>query len=182
MTGIVEKNYSDALFQVVAEDDEKKLSEVRDELVAVAKIFENCPDFIKLANTPTISLEEKQDILKEAFGGKVSECVFNFLMLLTEAGRLNYFGKIKKAFCAQYDEHFNIAEITVTSALPLNDEQRKKITVKMSELLGKTIVLNEKPDAELVGGIVVDYGDRRFDGSVKSKLEALKLSLGEMIG
>ncbi len=75
-----------------------------------------------------------------------------------------------------------IAEITVTTAFPLTPAQKEQVKEKMSEIIGKNIVMSEKLDKSIMGGIVVDYGDTRMDGSVKTRLEGLKESFSQLIG
>ena len=53
--------------------------------------------------------------------------------------------------------------------------------LRRSELDVKTVSINEKVDEKLIGGIVIDYGSKRYDGSVKSRLDALKGELGSVI-
>lgn len=179
MTGSVESNYSLALFQL-AENDTPLLTAVRDELVQIKGIIKENPDFVKLMDTPTVGLEQKLDVLK-AFD-KAQPYVYNFLRVLAENGRYSYYEKITDAFCRLYNDKLGIGEITVTSALPLSEKQLADIKAKMGEITGKTIVITQKTDKSIMGGVVIDYGDRRFDGSVKTRLEALKQSFGELIG
>ena len=49
------------------------------------------------------------------------------------------------------------------------------------DVTGKTIVLKERTDPSLIGGIVLKYGDRSFDGSVKARLDAMKKEIGSVI-
>lgn len=186
MTGAVEKNYSLALFEAVVEEgkenSEKNLEEARKQLSAVNEIADSCEGFRKLMDSPAVSLEEKLGVLKEAFGGKLSHCLYNFLCVVTEEKRWDYFGKITSAFSDLCNERLGIAEITVTTAFPLTEQQREKIKKKMAEVTHKKIEMTEKTDSSLVGGIVVDYGDTRMDGSVKTRLENLKESLTQLIG
>ncbi len=182
MTGAVEKNYSLALFEAVNEDKEEELEATRKQLNSVNEIAKSCDGFQKLMDSPAVSLEEKLGVLKEAFEGKVSRYLYNFLCLVTEEKRWDRFDKITSAFSALCNEKLGIAEITVTTAFPLDEGQREKIKKKMAEITGKKIEMSEKTDSSLVGGIVVDYGDTRMDGSVKTRLENLKESLSQLIG
>lgn len=181
MTGSVEKNYSLALFDAVKEENEK-LSEARSELNSVKEIVRESEGFVKLMDSPTVSAEEKLGVIKEAFSGKLSRCVYNFLCVVTEGRRWNRFDNICKAFSELCNEELGIAEITVTTAFPLSAEQREKVKRKMAEIIGKNIEMSEKTDRSLVGGIVVDYGDTRMDGSVKTRLEGLRDSFSKLIG
>ena len=76
MTGIVEKNYGDALFELIVEENAGLLKTVQNELISVNEIFENTPEFIKLSKTPTVSAEEKMSIIKETFQGRVSDYTY----------------------------------------------------------------------------------------------------------
>ena len=181
MTGIVERNYSEALFAALVEE-EQDLSAARDQLNAVKGIVAECDGFEKLMDSPTVAAEEKIAVVKEAFDGKVSRHVLNFLCIVTEGRRWNSFARICKSFAALCNEHLGIAEITVTTAFPLTEEQRAAIKKKMAEVTGKKIEMSEKTDKTIVGGVIVDYGDTRLDGSVKTRLEGLKESFSRLIG
>ena len=181
MTGIVERNYSEALFSALVEEGQD-LSKARDELNAVQKIVSECDGFEKLMDSPTVSAQEKIAVVKEAFDGKVSRHVLNFICIVTEGRRWDSFARICKSFSARCNEHLGIAEITVTTAFPLTEEQRAAIKKKMAEITGKKIEMSEKTDKSIVGGVVVDYGDTRLDGSVKTRLEGMKESFSRLIG
>lgn len=181
MTGSVEKNYSLALFDAVKEEKED-LAEIRRELNSVKEIVKDADGFVKLMDSPTVSAEEKLEIIKQAFDGKLSRCAYNFLCVVTEGRRWDRFDNICKAFSELCNEELGIAEITVTTAFPLSAEQREKVKKKMAEIIGKNIEMSEKTDKSLVGGIIVDYGDTRMDGSVKTRLEGLRDSFSKLIG
>ena len=91
------------------------------------------------------------------------------------------FPGIEKTFRSLYNDKFKLAEITVTTSAPLSDSLRAKIAEKMSEVIGKKVTLREKVDERLIGGVVIDYESRRYDGSVKSRLDALKGELSSVI-
>ena len=90
------------------------------------------------------------------------------------------FSGIVKNFRALYNEHFRIAEITVTASAPLSESVREKIAAKMSEVTGKTVSIKEKVPS-IIGGVVIDYGSTRYDGSVRTRLNELKKELGGVI-
>lgn len=181
MTGIVEKNYGDALFELIIEENAEMLKTVQEELASVNEILEQVPDFIKLTKTPTVSAEEKMSIIDETFSGRVSDYTYRFLMILAENGRLEFFGKINRYFSSRCNERLGIAEITVVTTAPLSEETKAKIKLKMTQVTGKTISLREEIDPSIIGGIVLKYGSRSFDGSVKARLDALKADIGSVI-
>ncbi len=64
-----------------------------------------------------------------------------------------------------------INEAVVTSAFPLNDEQRKNLFKKLKQLLDRDVELTEKTDPKIVAGIVVSIGNLVLDGSLKNKIK-----------
>ena len=152
------------------------------ELSMLEKIFGENPELIKLMGTPTIAAEEKLALIKDIIkSGNISEYTGNLLCILAERSRFNCFEGIVKCFRTKYNEHFKIAEIVVTTSTPLSDDMRSKIIAKMSQVTGKTVMIREKLDPDIIGGIVIDYGSTRYDGSVKARLNAIKNELGSVI-
>lgn len=177
------KVYGEAFFELCCEENESNLKENLDELTELDKIFSQNPEFIKLMSTPTIPIDEKIGLCNEiAKAGNVSELSTNLLCILAEKSRMSCFSGVVKYFREMYNIKFKLADITVTSTEPLSDAMREKIASKMSQVLGKDVTILEKVDPTIIGGIVIDYGSRRYDGSVKARLSALKNELGSVIG
>lgn len=86
MADIVSERYAQSLYEVAK--DEKQEKEYLEELTAVCGAFRENPDFLKLLTTPSIAFEDKQNVLKTVFEGKIRPFVLNFLMLTTEKGRI----------------------------------------------------------------------------------------------
>jgi len=181
MAGSVEKTYGDALFELILEEKPASLSETKEELKTVSSIISDVPELIKLSKTPTVGNEEKLGIIEAAFAGKLSEYVYNFIRVLTDAGRLDDLNRISKYFGQRCNDYLGIAEITVVTCEPLTASARAALSEKMSRVLGKKVVMNEELDRSIIGGIVVKNGNTTLDGSVRAKLRALKTDIGSVI-
>ncbi len=182
MNDKAEKIYSEAFFSLCLEECPDKLKDIAEELYALEKIFGENPELTKLMGTPTVAVAEKLSLIKDIVSsGGVSEYTGNLLCVLAERGRFGCFSGIVKCFREAFNEHFRIAEIVVTTSAPLNDELRSKIAAKMSEVTGRTVTIREKLDPDIIGGIVIDYGTTRYDGSVRARLNAIKKELGSVI-
>lgn len=181
MAGLVEKTYGDALFELVLEEKPQQMKDILGELSAVNDVLESVPELIKLSKTPTVSKEEKLGIIESAFKDRLSEYSHNFVMVVTEAGRLDSFGRIFRYFQSRCNEHLGIAEITVVTAEPLSDALRAKLRAKMTSVLGKTVVMKEETDPSIIGGVVIKNGNTTMDGSVRAKLNALRNDIGSVI-
>jgi F-type H+-transporting ATPase subunit delta len=75
------------------------------------------------------------------------------------------------------DLRLNRAEALVTTVVPLSDEQRERVRVRLSELTGKTIRLKEEQNPDIIGGVIVQIGTAVIDGSVKSSLVRMRNEL-----
>ncbi|MDR0197751.1 MAG: ATP synthase F1 subunit delta [Oscillospiraceae bacterium] len=184
MPASIEKTYADALFSLIAEENETDRSVFDDalkELQVVDGLLSEVPDFLKLLGTPTVPKESKLKIVGDAFEGRVSGYVYNFLRVLTVKGRMSRFKGVYRAFRELYNERFAIAEVTVTTRAALSDALRSKITSRMAQITGKSVVLKEKVEPAIIGGIVLDYGNTRMDGSVKTRLAELKKDISGII-
>lgn len=182
MNDKAEKVYAGAFFELCTEEAPDKLSDILGELDALDRVFTENPEFIKLLATPTVPMDEKLAMIRDIIsGGDVSELTGNLLCVLTERGRMNCFSGILKDFRASYNDHFRIAEITVTSSAPLSEAVIEKIKAKMTEVTGRTVSIREKVDPALIGGVVIDYGSTRWDGSIRTRLAGLRRELGGVI-
>lgn len=182
MNDKAEKVYGEAFFELCEEQGDAVMKDILAELTALDGIFNENPEFIKLMSTPTVAVEEKIALVEEmGKAGGISELTTNLLCLLAEKNRFGCFSGIIKYYRAEYNERFKLADITVTSAQPLTDALREQIAAKMSQIIGKTVTITEKVDDSLIGGVIIDYGSRRYDGSVKSRLNALKNELASII-
>lgn len=184
MPASIEKTYADALFELITDECGEKsqtLTDVLGELESISGILDNAPELVKLMNTPTVAKSEKSKLLENIFKDKVSEYVYRFLCVLTDKGRLGYWSRIYRQYLTMYNQLFGITEIVVTVAMPLTEELREKIKAKMELVTGKIIKLVEKLDKNLIGGIIIDYNSTRLDGSIKTRLEALKQDIAGII-
>ncbi len=182
MNAKAEKVYGKAYFELCAEENPEGLAERLDELDSLSKVFEENWEYVKLMSTPTVPMREKLELTGEVISaGGISEICGNLLYVLTEHGRFGCFEGIVKNFRRMYNEYYNIAEITVTTGAPMSESLKERVRQKMSEITGKTVKIREKVKPDIIGGIIIDYGSTRYDGSVKARLNALKSELGSVI-
>jgi F-type H+-transporting ATPase subunit delta len=184
MPASVEKIYADALFSLITEENgakSKAHTDVLDELSALDAAFSALPDYIKMLGVPTIAAEDKVRSLSAVFGGKTTRYTYNLLRLMAEKNRMGYFSRMYRQYRLLYNEAFGIAEVTVATPFAMDETTKRKLKLKLEQITGKTVALRERIDAGIIGGIVVDYGSTRYDGSVRTKLEALRQSVANVI-
>ena len=97
-----------------------------------------------------------------------------FSQVLKRHRGLKQADKIIKIFNSYYYEQIGRVEIEVTSAEALAEETRHQIVNRLEKFFGNKIILREKVDLSLIGGLKLRYGDTVIDGSLKNRLELLR--------
>jgi len=179
MAKLVAKTYSDALFEVGVENN--SLETLLEEFSFIEKTFIEYPDFLELFRTPRISIEERKETIQSIFGEKISAEMLNFLKIILDKRRASEFFDIKNEFQVAVHRHNNILEATVISAVAISEEQSEKIKKSLKVVTGNDILIKNKVDETLIGGVVIYIGDKVIDGSVKKKLSDLKEELAQII-
>lgn len=165
------KEYGDGLYALT--EEENISAEVLEQLRSLKSLFREQPDFIRLLGNMSLSREERVRILDGVLRGQVHPYVLNFLKILCERGALHEYEGCLSAFKALYNHEHGIVEATVTTAEPLDDKQRARMTEKLSAMTGKTVVLHEKRDASLIGGVLLEMNGQRYDNTLKSRLKSI---------
>ena len=119
---------------------------------------------------------EKERLLKTALLD-VAPPALNLARLLVAKRRVRLAGQVREEFGSLLDAHEGRARATVTTAVPLSDEQTAGIAGRLSQITGKTVTVEQDVDPGIVGGLVARRGDTLIDGSTRSRLVALKKSL-----
>ena len=169
----VASSYGLALFEIAKEDND--LGGYKKDLDFVLTALE--PDHLRFFNQAMINQEERISLLEKCFKESVQPNVLNFLKVLIVKGRITHLNEIVKEFDAYYNEELGILEGIVYSTAPLSKEQLNSVEKAVSKKEGKTVVLKQKTDKSLIGGIKVVIGDHVLDGSLKNKMDSLQSEL-----
>ncbi|MBS7224715.1 MAG: ATP synthase F1 subunit delta [Clostridiaceae bacterium] len=179
MASIVSERYALSLYEVAKEAG--KAPELLDELLAVAQVFGENPDLMKVMQAPAIQLPEKKELLQTVFGGRIDGFLLNFLMLITEKRRIGLLYEMAESYKQQYYFEEGICEVTAVTASPMDADLIEKLKEKMCSVTGKKVVLQTRVDPSILGGIVVKVDNKQIDTSVKTRLEELAQKLTQTI-
>lgn len=179
MAESVETVYSTALFELC--DENSCIENVYEELQCVRGYICGDENFEKLLCSPIISADDKEKVLITVFDGKINDITLDFLCLLARKMRMNFLPAICREFKNKYNDRMNILEVTAVTSQPLSDRLKDKLKTKLEKVSGKNIVLSNKVDEKILGGIVLRYGNTEIDSSVKSRLDGLKKQIEKVI-
>ena len=179
MTGNIEKVYSEALFELAVENGTAE--DVNRELAAVSEIFSANGELYEILSAPTVTDDEKTEMLTSIFGGRISDLTLDFLCLTAQKGRIRNLQGIADAFRELLYNKDGIVEVTVTTVKPLKSSQRDALKSKLEQKYGKKVIMAELTDPAVMGGVVIQCGDTLLDGSVRTKLDNMRRQLENVI-
>lgn len=88
--------------------------------------------------------------------------------------------RIIKEFSLLWNKEYSIAEAEISSARQIAAEEEAKLESFIKQKLqAKEVIIKKNIDPSLMGGLVVKYGDKIFDASLKNRLAALKTSIAK---
>ena len=164
--------YGEALYTLCR--DENIAEQVLSEISVLQISFAREPEFIRLLSSPALTKAERCRILDDSFRGKVQPYLLNYLKILTEKGYMRHFSDCAHVYQDCYNADHNILSVTATTAQPLTKTQSSKLTAKLSAITGKTVHLENQIDPSVLGGVRLDYDGKRVDGTVQSRLNAIR--------
>lgn len=145
------------------------------ELEAILReVLDPWPDFESLLASSIISHEEKSQILRRVFGGRVSPRVLDFLLVLSRRGRLDCLRVIVRAVREEWIRRRNEIRVRVKTAVALKAEVASELERTLESLLGRRPIIEQRVEPDLLGGIVIEVGDTVFDASVAVQLERVR--------
>lgn len=139
----------------------------------VDDVLDNHPQLAAVFASPRVDAEEKQRIIDRLFASQVHPTLLHFLKIVARRGRLGYLRHIARSALEIRDERMGRLVAEVRSAVPLSDELRQSVQTRLSEAMHREIVLREKVDPQVIGGLVIRIGDTVFDTSVANRLSSM---------
>ena len=131
-------------------------------------------DFVNVLRSPIINADTKKKVIGAVVTGRLNELTTTFINLLIAKGREENLPEIVGAFMQAYKEHKNIQTVKLTTAIPASDELRNAIVTQVKKSAGfQNIELEEKVNPDLIGGFVLQVGDKLVDASIAYNLKAI---------
>ena len=169
--------YAKAIFRIALEN--KELNQWQSDMHKVESMLKDQALFA-LFNNPQVTWEDKNKQLVARMG-EIQPILTKLVSVLTGKGKLAMMDEIADEYQRLVDNYRGIegAEIAeVTTAITLDDDYKLKLAQRITEIMGKPVILKTKVDQSIIGGVVIRVGDKLIDGSVRNKLAALRKDLG----
>ncbi|CAI9781665.1 unnamed protein product [Fraxinus pennsylvanica] len=178
----VSGNYASALY--IAAVKANVLDKVESELTGLVEASKRSPAFSQfmkdLSVTADVRVRAVNEISTEA---KFSDIAKNFLAVVAEFGRLAHLEHIAQRFTELNMAHKGEVKVIVTSVIPLPQEEEKELKETLQDMMGqgKKVKVEQKINPSILGGLVVEFGQKVFDMSIKTRARQMERFLREPV-
>ena len=168
--------YAKAFFEAALERWAGVLDEIAGKLARDGALAESL-------QAADVEFDQRRQLLDPLLPDGIDLPVRNFLYTLMERGDLRLLTGIADALRQRARQAKDRqVPVEVVSAVPLTDEERQKLVVKLEAQFGTGLNVRYRVDQSILGGLIVHAGDQLIDGSVAARLAALRQSLGVSTG
>ena len=175
-TGLIASRYANALFRYASEQG--RADTVYGESVRLLEALDTVPGLRDaMADSIRVGASKREELVRSALGGEVSEEMARFIRLLSDKGRTECLPLIFKDYADLYFREKGI----LRARLVITREPSQKLLSSLKDLIrkrtGREAVIQVEVDPGLIGGFVLDLGDEMLDASVASQLEKIRRTL-----
>ena len=167
----VDLTYGTALMEAARELG--KEDQILEEAQAVVQLIEDEPDLHQFINYPGVSADEKKEVLKNIFEGRICNELLNFLYILVDKRRTMNFGRIIKVYKSLVEREEGVSYGTVYSVVKLSDERMAELEEQTSKLLQMKVKLDNEIDPNLMAGFKILVEGKIIDASYRKKFDEL---------
>ena len=167
------KRYGQAIFELA--QDQGSVERWGQDVGVISEAFAD-PDFASLLKHAGVSAEDKRRAT-EAVLADVEPLLRNMVDLLVARGLVDAIPEACREFTDSQDRLEGRQRVEVTTAVPLESAEVERITEFVSGLIGQEVVVTPRVDEEILGGLVIQIGDRLLDGSARARLNGLREQL-----
>lgn len=170
----IASRYGTALFSLALERN--SVSEYQEEVKELKRIFLENSDFIMVLGSSFETIENRISMVEKSLPG-VNDDILSLIKILIENNRVNILLDVFTSFNSVCNEYRGVDEGLVYSTIPLDEQTINKIEEKISQIESRKVELLNKIDPSLIGGVKVVINGHIYDGSIKNKIEMMKIDL-----
>lgn len=175
VSGLADR-YAAALFELA--DERHALDAVAGDLRALRAMLAESADLSRLVRSPVLSRADQGRAIEAlAERAQLSQLTRDFLAVVARNRRLFAVPAMIDAFLARLAERRGEVTAEIVAAQPLSEAQNAALGDQLRQAVGRPVTIDLKVDPSLIGGMIVKVGSRMVDGSLRSKLQRLRLAL-----
>lgn len=162
--------YADSLFELAREGG--VVDEVHSNLQELVKLEEIEPSMRSFFESAALDDDVREAGLERLFRGKLHDLTLNTLQVLNRNGRNGLLRGLLRGFELARQDAAGQVDVIATSAVALDSAERQAVESTAAKISGGKPLVEYRVDPEILGGLVLQVGDLRYDNSVRTKLLA----------
>jgi F-type H+-transporting ATPase subunit delta len=167
--------YARSLFELAeAKGGRANVESILGELEDILELALENPKFSEFLASRALGAGDRAKSLTKIFRGKMSDLALDFLQILNEKNRLAELPSIVSAFDGLVQSRFGRVEVDVFTAEPLAGDSLNTVRTRLSQKIGKEIILHPYTEASMIGGVKFRIGDQLIDASVATQLRNMR--------
>ncbi|MFZ4261690.1 ATP synthase F1 subunit delta [Sphingobacterium sp. HJSM2_6] len=168
----VASRYAKSLIDLATEHH--NLDDVKADIDGVVSVIKSNTELQAVLSNPIIKTDRKLAILEALFQQKVKPEILAFFTIMVRKGRAELIYATAQEFVREYNEVKGIVHAEVVSAAALSEQNIQALTAQIAKEINAEVILSNKVDPSLIGGFVVNVGDKQLDASILGKLNKLE--------
>jgi F-type H+-transporting ATPase subunit delta len=156
--------------------------QIGEEFAALIDYMRKDPAFHGFMTSAAIDDDPRRRSLEKLFRGRMNDLLLSMLQVLNNRGRCELIPAIHERYRLLLEELHGQEEVFVTSAHPLGDDVAAELRTELAARIGREPLLITTVDPDLLGGLVIQVGDRRIDASVRGKIQRFRTLLSDRAG
>ena len=164
--------YAKAFLQLSIEQN--SLDRSYTDMLLLDKACSESKELKLLLKSPIVKSDQKQKIFDQIFGNKVNELSMAFIKIIINKRRESVLPEIAKRFIELYKMENNIETAIITTAVPISEVLKNKISSHIKAQNEKNIELTEVVDESIIGGVIISMGDKQLDMSILTEISELR--------
>ena len=172
--GAIARRYAGAIFDIGLK--QHSLDRTLEDVRGIAEVFAH-RKLAYLLREPKVPAQRKETAIRQALDKKVLPTSLNLALLVVQRELVDIMPNIANELEQFVLNYKNEAIADVTTATQIDDVQLTQIKQALQKRTGKTIITHSKVQPDILGGVIARVGDQIIDGSVRTRLAALRQQL-----
>lgn len=168
--------YAQALLESL--EGSPELADVEEEIFRFARIVESNVRIRRVLSGIGSEPAQRRGLVEALLRGKVNGFTLEIAAFAASIDRLRDYVEVLDMIATRAAVIRERKIAKVESATALTQEQVNQISSALSRAIGSEVEVRTSINASLIGGVLAVVGDTVFDGSVRNRIEQLRVRLG----
>ncbi len=172
---ILNKRYARALLSLAEENN--ILERSYKDMQMIHDVFRQNKSLVILLKSPVIRISKKQNVVSQLFKNQVHPLILRYMLIIVRKQRGNMLEGISDAYLRVYKEYLGIEQVRLTTAVPVDDSVRARALEAARKITPHEIEFEETLDPDIIGGFILNLGDKQYNASVKHRMQRIRKHL-----